>query len=375
MPDVPAVEAGKPLTLAAVRHTFDARHIPFIAVAANAQTATPNRSLEVIAGRLMIERTRLLETYRDRIVVLIVASAALAACGAFLLARIELSPLRQLARKTESIGMHNLNSRLAADDAPRELFPLISAFNEMMNRLAAGFSQMSQLSADMAHDLRTPIANLIGQTEVALRQERSQEYYETLLASNYEEFERLSRMIDNMLFLARAEHPEAALDRTDLEVSSEFQRMADYFEGLAADRGLEFRLDGHGTVRSDPILLRRALANLVANAVHYAEHGSTITLASRRETGGVTLWVENSGETIAATQLPRLFDRFYRADAARWGSAKASGLGLSIVRTVMTLHGGQCRAESHAGVTRFSLHFPAADLACTAGARSQSQSA
>lgn len=153
MPDVPAVEAGKPLTLAAVRHTFDARHIPFIAVAANAQTATPNRSLEVIAGRLMIERTRLLETYRDRIVVLIVASAALAACSAFLLARIELSPLRQLARKTGSIGMHNLNSRLAADDAPRELFPLISAFNEMMNRLAAGFSQMSQLSADMAHDL------------------------------------------------------------------------------------------------------------------------------------------------------------------------------------------------------------------------------
>ena len=360
IPDLPSVASDARLTLATVRHTVDAKGIPFIAVAANAQTMEPNRTLQVIAGRLMSERTHLLANYRDRIVLLVAAGALLAALAAFAVVRIGLAPLRQLARQTDSIGIANLSARLASAGVPRELSPLVDAFNAMLDRLAAGFAQMSQLSADMAHDLRTPIANLLGQTEVALGQKRSADQYQALLASNFEEFQRLSRMMDNMLFLARSEQPEATIECMLLDVSEEFVRMADYFEGLAADRNLGFALDGHGTVLADPILLRRALANLVANAVQYADPGSTILLASLESAGNMTLSVENEGEAIPASQLPRLFDRFYRADAARRGSAQSSGLGLSIVRTIMTLHGGHGSVESKDGKTRFSLVFPAA---------------
>jgi two-component system heavy metal sensor histidine kinase CusS len=360
IPDMPPVPPAERLTLAAVRHTMDAHDVPFIAVAASAQTADPKRSLQVIAGRVMSERTQLLASYRDRIVLLVAVGAAIAALAAFSLVRVGLNPLRHLTRQTSNIGIANLNARLVLANGPDELSPLVDAFNAMLDRLAAGFAQMSQLSADMAHDLRTPIANLLGQTEVALGRARSADYYEALLASNFEEFQRLSRMMDNMLFLARSEHPEATIECMQLDVASEFERVTEYFEGLAADRDIRFDMHGTGTVWADPTLLRRALANLVANAVLYADSCTTILLASATDGSATRLSVENTGSPISDSQLPRLFDRFYRADVARRGSAQSSGLGLSIVRTIMTLHRGDSTASSTNGKTRFTLSFPQA---------------
>ena len=364
IPNVAPISATGQLTLAAVQHTRDAHGVPFIAVAANAHTAESKYPLQIIAGRVMSERTRLLASYRDRIVLLVAVGTGLAALTAFFLVRFSLGPLRKLADQTESIGITNLNARVALINVPAELAPLIDAFNAMLDRIATGFSQMSQLTADMAHDLRTPIANLLGQTEVALGKARSADYYEALLASNFEEFQRLSRMMDNMLFLARSEHPEATIERASLDLASEFERVTDYFEGLAAERNLRFEADGNGTVWADPILLRRALANLVANAVQYAESDTTIMLGSQTAGDGTHIWVENTGEPIPESQLPRLFDRFYRADTARRGSAQSSGLGLSIVRTIMALHQGRSSASSNAGRTRFILLFPPADQIC-----------
>ena len=361
IPNVAPVAATGQLTLAAVQHTLDAHHVPFIAVAAYAQTAGSKYPLQIIAGRVMSERTRLLASYRDRVVLLVLAGTALAALTAFFLVKISLRPLRTVASQTESIGINNLNARVALTNVPIELAPLIDAFNAMLDRLATGFAQMSQLTADMAHDLRTPIANLLGQTEVALGKTRSADYYEALLASNFEEFQRLSRMMDNMLFLARSEHPEATIECASLDLVSEFERVTDYFEGLAAERNLRFEAEGDGAVWADPILLRRALANLVANAVQYADLDTTIMLGSQTEGAGTCIWVENTGEPVPASQLPRLFDRFYRGDAARRGSAQSSGLGLSIVRTIMTLHHGRSSASSNAGRTRFTLDFPRPD--------------
>ena len=358
IPNVSPVPETERLTLAAVQHTRDVHDVPFIAVAANAHTTESTHALQIIAGRVMNERTRLLASYRDRIVLLVAAGTWLAALTAFFLVRFNLRPLRKLASQTENIGITNLNARVALANVPSELLPLIDAFNAMLDRLSTGFAQMSQLTADMAHDLRTPIANLLGQTEVALGKTRSADYYEALLASNFEEFQRLSRMMDNMLFLARSEHPEATIERTSLELHSEFERVTDYFEGLAAERDLHFNADGTGTVWADPILLRRALANLVANALQYAEPGTTILLGGQADDAGARLWVENTGAPIPESQLPRLFDRFYRADTARRGSAQSSGLGLSIVRTIMTLHHGRSSASSNAGRTRFILYFP-----------------
>jgi two-component system heavy metal sensor histidine kinase CusS len=363
IPDVMPLAPDAKLSLGAVHRSIDRSGVPFIAVAAAARTADPRRNLEIIAGRVMTERSRMLNSYREQIFLLASAGALLAALAAFALVRHGLRPLRSLARQTEGIGVANLAARIGGKGAPRELAALIAAFNAMLDRLATGFAQLSQVSADMAHDLRTPIGNLLGQTEVALGQPRSAEYYETLLASNFEELQRLSRMTDNMLFLARSDHSEGVIERAALDIGDEFQRMADYFEGLAEERGMRILTEGSGQVWADPMLLRRALANLLANAVRYADPETDIVLSARPARGGMELAVDNQGPTIAAHHLARLFDRFYRADASRGGSSDASGLGLSIVRTIMALHCGQARAASADGRTRFVLFFPAAKAA------------
>jgi two-component system heavy metal sensor histidine kinase CusS len=360
VPELRPVGADSPLSLDAVQHLQAADGTPLIVVAAGARTAGPQRDLQIIAGRLMTERSRLLRSYRGQILLVACGAALLLALLAWLVARRGLLPLRRLAGQTGSIGMRNLSVRIGVAGAPQELLPLIDSFNAMLDRLERGFTQLSQVSADMAHDLRTPIGILLGQTEVALGQPRDAAYYEKLLGSNFEELQRLSRMTDNMLYLAHAEHAGNAIERKALAVADEFQRICEYFEGPADER--EIRLAcriGADTVWADPMLLRRALANLLANAVRHADAGSEIALIAESSGDGVTLAVENHGATIAPEHLGRLFDRFYRTDAARAGAGGSNGLGLSIVRSIMAQHQGRWGATSSAGVTRFALFFPA----------------
>jgi two-component system heavy metal sensor histidine kinase CusS len=357
VPDVAPVAATTALRIDAVRHAVDAHGTPYSAVAAYVRTGQPVRELRITSARLMGERTRILDNYRQQILWMSICASVLAAAVALFLVRRGLRPLAVLAQQAAAIGIDNLDSRLDVQRAPRELAPLVTSFNAMLARLAADFAKLSQVTADMAHDLRTPIGNLLGQTEVALGQDRSADYYHALLVSNQEELQRLSRMTDNMLFLARSEHADTMIEPAWLDIASEFARVADYFEGLAEERALAIACEGTGQVWADPMLLRRALANLLANAVQYAEAPSTIVLAARTEPGGVTLSVENIGEQIPAHQLARLFDRFYRADTARRGSSQSSGLGLSIVHTIMALHRGTAQAASVEGKNRFTLYF------------------
>jgi two-component system heavy metal sensor histidine kinase CusS len=358
VPEVAPVPATVPLSLDAVHHKTESNGTPFIFVAANAKAADPGRDLQIISGRLMTERTRMLRDYRNQILLFASGTAVLAALVAYALARRGMRPLRRLAEQTSSIGIGSLATRLDAEGAPRELDALIRAFNGMLDRLERGFTQLSQVSADMAHDLRTPIGNLLGQTEVGLSQRRDMAYYQRLLGSNFEELQRLSKMIDNMLFLARAEHADHAIERKPLALADEFVRMAEYFEGPADERGIRLTFRGTGTVYADPLLLRRALANLLANAVRYADADTEVLTAAEQGPEGTTVYVENRGPTIAPPQLERLFDRFYRADPSRHRSSESSGLGLSIVRSIMALHRGTWRATSQDGVTRFTLLFP-----------------
>ena len=376
IPQVPAVASGEPLTLAAVTRSVHATGIPFIAVAANMRAGGAGKELRITAGRLMSERSRILADYRRQIVLASIAAGLLAAACAFFLVRRGLRPLALLAAQASTIGVSNLDTRLDVAAAPRELAPLVSSFNAMLARLSVGFAKLSQVSEDMAHDLRTPIAILMGQTEVALGQQRSADYYHSLLVSNQEELQRLSRMTDNMLFLARSDHASGMIAPEWLAVDEEFERVNDYFEGIAEERGIHIDCSnsgsssgsnsnsnsnsGSGRVWGDPGLLRRALANLLSNAVKYADAGSTIVLSAQAAPHGMTLIVENAGPQIDAEQLARLFDRFYRGDAARSDSSQSSGLGLAIVHNIMVLHRGTAQATSSAGSNRFLLHFPAA---------------
>lgn len=359
IPKPAPVGIDTPLTLQAVAHSRDTDGVPLSAVAALARCNSSDSPLEITAARTMYDRTRLLKLYRERIFVLAAAGALIFAALGYLLLRRGLLPLRQLAAHADAVNIANLHGRLGHRHMPRELMPLVMAFNSMLERLSDGFTQLRQVSADLAHDLRTPVNNLLGQTQVALGRPRSVEEYETLLASNVEELERLMRMSDNMLFLARSEHAQMQADIQPLPLADEMARVAEYFEGPAEERNLQISVSGGGIVLADPILLRRALGNLLANAVHYANGGSLITLSAQTTAQEVTITVENHGPTIAPEHLERLFDRFYRVDPARTGATQSSGLGLSIVRSIMQLHGGNWQVTSADGITRFAVSFPA----------------
>jgi two-component system heavy metal sensor histidine kinase CusS len=358
VPDMTPVPADVPITLGAVRHTDGT---PFIYVAAAAHDVNGPRDLQIISGRLLTERTRLLRDYGNQILIWASAVAVIVALLGFGLARRSLQPLRLLAAKTGAIGVNTLSTRIEQRAAPPELDALIAAFNGMLDRLERGFTQMKQVSADMAHDLRTPIGNLLGQTEVGLSQTRDIAYYQRLLGSNYEELQRVSKMLESMLFLARTEQPDNAIERTDVLLADEFERMQEYFEGLAEERDVGLQWRGEGCVFAEPLLLRRALGNLLANALRYAEPGTAISTVAEQTADGTALYVENHGPTIEPHHLERIFDRFYRADASRHRSSESSGLGLSIVRSIMSLHGGTWHASSGHGVTRFTLVFPRHD--------------
>lgn len=357
LPTVQPVPKNHELTFADVHHFPGINGVPFATVAASIDSGDLG-SLQVTTGRLMTERTAVLASYRLSVYILASIAAIILAVVGYLLVHRGLVPLRRLARHAHGIGVGNLAERLDSQGAPKELLPMIDSFNTMLERLAKGFVQLGQVSTDMAHELRTPINNLLGETQVALQQHRSIESYQQLLASNVEELERLARMLDNMLFLARTDPASALRQRQELNAADEVERIAEYFEGLAGDVDISIRAEGDGVIWAEPMLLRRALANLCANAIKYGAPSTELVIQAIPHADGIHLKVSNHGETIAAEHLPRLFERFYRVDESRERSAQSNGLGLSIVATIMQLHNGQYSVGSEAGMTSFDLFFP-----------------
>lgn len=358
MPALPPTPLDHPLTLSDVQHLPTFNGVPFSALAATIDSGDQGK-LQVLAARLMTERTAVLASYRLNVYLFASVAAILLALSGYVLVDRGLLPVRRLARHARGIDVGNLNERLDSRGAPRELLPMIDAFNAMLDRLGKGFVQLGQVSTDMAHELRTPINNLLGETQVALQQNRSIEAYQQLLASNVEELERLARMLDNMLFLARTDPASALSQRQELDAAEEMERMADYFEGLAADAYIHIDAQGSGLIWAEPMLLRRAMANLCSNAIKYGAPYTQLQILATPSADGIRLQVRNHGPTIPAEHLPRLFERFYRVDQSRERSAQSNGLGLSIVATIMQLHNGAYSVSSVEGITCFELFFPA----------------
>jgi two-component system heavy metal sensor histidine kinase CusS len=358
LPPVTPVDDGVALTLDAVHSATTPEGIPirFVTALVAIKGQPP---LQITAGHVMINETRMLTQYRHRIVETVIGAFLLIALLGYGVMRHGLAPLRRMAAQAESIHPATLATRLSEQGAPAEFHQVIRSFNAMLDRLADGYQRLSRFSADLAHDIRTPINALMGHCQVALYQRRTAQEYESVLVRNSEELERISRMVENILFLARAGEAQSAIAPVSLSVEQELQRIADYFEGLAEERGLELHCRGEGMIKADAILLRRALSNLVDNAIRYADADSQIWLDGRRHNNGWLLEVINQGPPIPPNHLAKLFDRFYRADDARTGSDNASGLGLSIVQAIMKLHKGtanvSCRGQRQ---ICFSLFFP-----------------
>ncbi len=328
------------------------------------QVLHEGRPLTLVAGRLLAERTQMLAAYRLKLWLALGSGALLAFGLGWAVSQRGLRPVRTLATSAAAIDVQHLHLRLQSAGQVQELAQLGDALNQMLSRLEDGFGRLSRFSEDLAHEMRTPLNNLMGQTELALRRPRSSDDYQALLASNLEEYERLARMIDNMLFLARAEQPDAAVQRGPVDLHALVAQLCDYFEGMAEERGITLVNTAHGTLHADPQLLRRALANLVANALRYGAADSPVQIGCAPKHAGpggtaMEISVCNQGPAIAPEHLPRLFDRFYRCDPSRAQPGDSGGLGLAIVRSILQMHGGAVRVDSGADGTCFVLAFVA----------------
>ncbi len=340
-----------------------AREHVFLLRAAHASGARSSEQDYVLQVAFEITaHEELLISYRQRMLLSLALGIALAVAFGVLVARVAIRPLRVIARTLRRITVNRLNERLSPERWPRELRDLAGSCDEMLDRLQDSFGRLSQFSADLAHELRTPIGNLRGETEVALSRARSPGEYQQVLASNLEEYERLSRMIEGLLFLARAENPQTVLARVMIDASREMEAVRDFFDALAAERQVKVVREGGAQVFGDAMLVRRALSNLLSNALyHTPAGGSVVFTATPLSGGGAAIVVRDSGAGIAEEHLPRIFDRFYRADRSRRNSADGSGLGLAIVRSIMQLHGGEASIVSAPGKgTAVTLRFPPA---------------
>jgi len=284
----------------------------------------------------------------------VVASALIA----IIVTRRGLRPLRKMTESLGRIGPDQLKQRIGSTSWPRELQPLAIAFDQMLKRLDDSFTRLSQFSADLAHELRTPITNMLGEAQVALTRDRTADEYRETIESTVTECERLSRIVNNLLFVARADAAREPIARKRFDARAAVEKIAEFYQTAADDHHVTINCGGDGQIYADPDLFERAVGNLLDNALRFtAEHGS-IRVAVSKHNSDFEVTVSDNGSGIAAEHLPRVFDRFYRAESSR--SSDGAGLGLALVKSIVELHGGSATIQSELGHgTTVILKFPA----------------
>jgi two-component system heavy metal sensor histidine kinase CusS len=336
----------------------------YLVMAAQAQPHGENPPLMMVQVALDISAdAAVLASYRRTFPAVLVLGVFLSCFVGLLVARKGLQPLQDIAKTTDRISVSQLHQRIAANCWPEELFSLAASFDQMMTRLEDSFKRLSQFSADLAHEIRTPINNLRGETGVALSQARTAEEYRRTLESNLEEYARLSRLVENLLFLARADR-STPISPTLCQAERSIEKVRDFYQALADDRGIEVTCQGAATFPVDPLLFEQAVSNLLSNALNYTPRGGKVFITLNRPDGDVTeVNVTDTGSGISSEHLPNIFDRFYRADPARSHPPNGYGLGLAIVKSIMNLHGGSVEVQSEPGKgAAFVLRFPSLNL-------------
>jgi two-component system, OmpR family, heavy metal sensor histidine kinase CusS len=317
--------------------------------------------------QLAIDRTHeesLLAEYRANLAINLGVGMIASALLSYVLARRGLQPLVRITAATHRVRASTLHERIAVDALPAELATLAHRFNEMLERLEDHVTRLSQFSADIAHELRTPVNNLRTELEVALGRPRTPETYMETLGSCLEDCDRLTRLIDSLLFLARAENPRTQAALVDVQIENELIALRDFYGAAAEEKSVRLHVDVDGAIaaRLDRTLFQRAVGNLIANALSHTPPGGSVTVRAATDTDHLRVEVEDTGSGIPETHLPYVFDRFYRVDSAREGSSGRVGLGLSIVKSIVGLHRGSVHIESQVGTgTRVALCFPLTD--------------
>ena len=286
--------------------------------------------------------------------------AAAAASSGFLgwaAVRRGLRPLRTMREHAQVVTAQQLNRRLKVDSVPVELEELAQSLNDMLARLEEAFERLSDFSSDIAHELRTPVSNLMTETQVALTRVRSADEYHSVLESNAEELEHMARMISDMLLLAKSENSLVASSCTRISLATEVIALYDYYDALAEEKGLHLTLEGDAMVYADRTMLRRAIGNILSNAIRHSAPNTTFIVRISVDAGRVAMRMENTGDLIPSQYLERIFDRFFRIDTARQRS-DGTGLGLAIARSIILAHGGTISAASSGAVTTFTISLP-----------------
>ena len=300
------------------------------------------------------------QTNHIKIIALVVIRALFFAWLIIVIIKKTLKPLDEMVEFAEGITVSRMSERTDPENWPKEVRLLARSYNAMLDRLEEALTRLSHCASNMAHELRTPITNIMGEAEIALLQERSPEEYRMVLESAVEECARLSRLVNNLLFLAHAENPAMSIERTFFDPGKEIHDIYTLYAPTAEEKGAELTCHGNATLSGDPLLFRRAVSNLLTNALNYSPHGVRVDVSIREtEERYIDVVVCDTGFGISEKDLPRIFDRFYRGDSSRSNYAEGSGLGLSIVKAIMDLHGGSVTIESTPGAgTTFTLRFP-----------------
>jgi two-component system, OmpR family, heavy metal sensor histidine kinase CusS len=368
------------------------------------------------------QKEALLARYRFWFWAILLATFVVFPLVGYQVARHGIRPVEEIATTARHISSKNLRERILPDGYPFELASLAGTFNQMLDRLEESFERISRFSADIAHDLRTPVNNIRGEAEVALARARTADEYRDVIESCLEEAVRLSDLIGDLLFLARAESPLTHLRREPVDVGKLLGGVREYYEASAADGGISLTT----TVGVDPVvaeldrtLLQRAVGNLVSNALAHTPPGGAVVLRtsadvantdvsnhdfssrdfsnrdssnhdlsnhdfsnhdlpnhdfsnhdfsnhdssnhdfSNNDSSTIRIEVSDTGVGIPPEALPRVFDRFFRVDSSRSQHSGGTGLGLAIVQSIALLHGGKVEISSQPGQgTRVTLHMP-----------------
>jgi len=308
------------------------------------------------------QKEELLARYRYWFFAILLASFVIFPLVGYQIARHGIRPVEEMAATARNISSTNLRERILPEGYPFELASLASTFNQMLDRLEESFERISRFSADIAHDLRTPVNNIRGEAEVALARARSADEYRDVIGSCLEEAVRLSDLIGDLLFLARAESPLTHLRLERVDVGELLGGVREYYEGSAADGGVSLSsavADVPVVAEVDRTLLQRAVGNLVSNALAHTPRGGAVVLGTAADSSTIRIEVSDTGVGIPAEALPRVFDRFFRVDSSRSQGSGGSGLGLAIVKSIALLHGGSVEISSHPGQgTRVTLQMP-----------------
>jgi two-component system, OmpR family, heavy metal sensor histidine kinase CusS len=320
--------------------------------------SAPQRFIYTVALDTTTEQN-FLHDYRDKLLLVLIGGSIVSAVAGTYVARQGIRPIKEISAAAHRITASDLAERVGSMAWPRELAGLAAEFDAMLQRLDDSFQRLSQFSADIAHELRTPINNLMGEAEVALRRERTSKEYASVIASSLEEYHRLAELIDSLLFLARAENADLSLQKSWFRVADELAQPLSYHELQATESEVTLSFSGDARLFADGTLFRRAISNVVSNALKHTPPGGKVTVEVAALHDVVKILIKDDGAGIPPEHLPRLFDRFYRVDASRAAAVAGTGLGLAIVKSIVDLHGGSVTIESELGKgTLVTLVFP-----------------